>query len=747
MKNQIISSLFIVYIFLLLIPVNLKAHPGQSDEVLQELNDYLMAIQLLRIDDEQATAIFATWHQLRTASWKIRALTDEQDLLINADVVMEQISETKLLQKKLLQECRDYFAELITKNPSIRFNVNESIHGVWNGSPIEVQLQHSKVVLIEVINNRKIPVHLFMHCDNNDEILFWNKHFVLDPGASRFTFAVCAPQQLKVYEHPITIRDNLGNKSSVRFQVKSVPIQEPGFALIPGDTPTKVILPAKEIQHISDTTFRSGINFSVRDKISEKLLTSRIEVKDAADNAYWFPVKGASYAVSRNSNSGWRTPLWDFQPGPFFYIDGQAVLGVSPKNKFAKIYCGFEYIPVEIAVPENGIIDVDLERWINMPDLGWYSGQTHIHTTDVGMPVHLDKDWPLVTQGEDLHVSAILTLKGEWETHAIYANEFPMGKRETFSTTQHIITYGEEFRNNPYGHLAFMGLKELIQPISTGALGELGGPDYPPNAIILEEAMRQGATTIAAHFGNFTRGVESIETPWPSTGFEMPVDIALGNVQLAEIYGNGGQLDIWYDILNCGFRVAATAGPDWTIKDSPRVYVQLDGQTFTLENWRKGLEKGQSFITRGPMLFFEVDAQVPGSVISVEKGPVQLEVSTEALMPDGKLPVEILFNGKVLVNTTEKKSLITIDDSGWIAARCEGAHSNPIYVDFAGRAAGYAEPAERFISIIDRLADWVKEKGLFDTEDQKKHMLDVIDQGREVYRNIINRATTLDRKY
>ncbi|NND05659.1 MAG: CehA/McbA family metallohydrolase [Saprospiraceae bacterium] len=728
-------------------PPGIDAHPGPTDQVLAELNDYLMAIQLLRIEDARADEIFKTWHQLRTASWNIRALTDEQDLLIETDKVMLQIGRTKVLQKRLLRECRDYFTEVIKSSASIRFTIDKSIEGEWQGPLIEVQVQHLKVVLIEVLNSRKSPVQLRMHSSRSDEILFWNKQFTLDAGASRFTFAVCSPLQIKSYEDLIMISDSLGNKAAVAFEARSIPMQEAGFKLKPGSTPTNVILPSKSTLDRHHTDFSNSIQFSIRDKASGKPLATRIEVKDTNNNAYWSPIQGASYTVNRNSESGWKTPLWDFQPGPFFYIDGDAQLGVIPSGKSAKIYCGFEYIPVEKEVPENGIVEVMMERWIDMPALGWYSGQTHIHTTDVGLPVHLSQHWPIVTQGEDLHVSAILTLKGEWETHAIYANEYPMGIRETFSTADHIITYGEEFRNNPYGHLAFLGLEELIQPISTGALGELGGPDYPPNSVILKKAMDQGATTIAAHFGNFTQGVTSIETPWPSTGFEMPIDIALGHVQLAEIYGNGGQLNVWYDILNCGFRIPATAGPDWNIKDSPRVYVDLDEQPFTLENWRKGLERGQSFITKGPMLFFEVNRQMPGSILNMKKGPVPLVVTTEALMPDRKLPVDILYNGQVLFTTTEQTNHINIDDSGWIATRCEGAHSNPIYIDIEGREAGYAEPAERFIKIIDRLADWVEKKGLFLHEDQKQSVLDVIDRGRAVYTTIVTRAEKLDRKH
>ena len=53
-------------------------------------------------------------------------------------------------------------------------------------------------------------------------------------------------------------------------------------------------------------------------------------------------------------------------------------------------------------VPANGVVDVFMRRWIDMASKGWYSGQTHIHTTDIGMPVSA-----LITKGSvenlDLH--------------------------------------------------------------------------------------------------------------------------------------------------------------------------------------------------------------------------------------------------------------------------------------------------------------------------------------------------------
>lgn len=728
--------------------LNIFAHDGHSDPVLAELNDYLMAIQLMRIDDARAADIFKTWQELKFESWEIRRLTDDQNLLMSSKDVMEQIGKTKAKQKQLLQECRAYFAERVQQGPAVRFSIDQSITSIWDAPPIAVQVQHSKVLLVEIQNKRNTATKVSLKGDTSDEILFWNKQISVAANSTRYTFVVLAPLQERQSTNTLNIGDGQGASASAVIRVKGIPMRDARYTLgRANDNMTHVVVPTEVVPVSKEVPpFTEAIDFSITDKESGKPLAVRVEVGDKEGQKYWTPIKGASYTVDRDRKVGWQTTLWDQQPGPFFYLGGQGTLGVDPKGKTAKIYHGFEYRPVEMEIPDDGKVHIAMERWINMPKLGWYSGQTHIHTTDLGSPVQFSQYWPLVSQAEDLHASYILTLKGEWDTHAIYADEFPMGPRKAFSTSDHHIAYGEEFRNNPYGHLAFLGLKTLIQPISTGALGELGGPDYPSNAAILDEALAQGANTIAAHFGNFRAAkVEQIKAGWPSTGFEMPVDMALGKIQLAEIEGNGGQIDVWYDLLNCGFKIPATAGPDWIMKDTPRVYVNLGEEQFTLDNWREGLKQGNSFITRGPMLFFSVNGKQPGSTLEVKKGQINFQVEAKALTPDGQIPVEVVYNGEVILKTSETSFQVTLEDSGWLAIHCEGAHSNPVYINVEGRPAGKAAPAQKFIKIVDRLTDWVKTKGLFDTESQKEEVLKVIGEGKTVYEQIIERAEKLGR--
>jgi hypothetical protein len=281
----------------------------------------------------------------------------------------------------------------------------------------------------------------------------------------------------------------------------------------------------------------------------------------------------------------------------------------------------------------------------------------------------------------------------------------------------------------------------LIEPISSGAVGELAGPDYPPNAFALDAAMAMGATTVGAHFGNYILGERPVATRWPSSGFEMPVDVALDKIQIAEVYGSGGSSEVWYKLLNCGFDLAATGGPDWQIKDTPRAYVSLGRKPFTIENWTEALRKGESFITRGPMLFFQVDGAEPGARLHYAGIPQTVHVTAQALNPNGTQPVEIVVNGRVVASGSNISQEITLQDSAWVAARTNGAHTNPVYVTLQGHPRGSPADARDFIAVTDRLLEWVEHKGLFDSPEQKKAVITVLREGREVFSRIAQRGS------
>jgi hypothetical protein len=735
-----------------------RAHDGHTDPVLAELNDYLMAIQVLRMGDARAAGLFTQWQSVRDASWKIREFTEQQGLSIGDPGVQKHIAAARELRARLRDDCRAYFASLEATLPTARFSIGNGVRADWPNPLVESRVGSRDVILVKVTNDSRMRVHAEMSSrgdqpadqsramatQKSDQILFWDKTLIIEPSSYRYTFAYLAFSERGPASTTLALKTEVG-RDQIEIRASGIPLSVEKTAKILPLSSTRVALPDTNTKTEPVRFPSSFVQFRVHDAETGKPLPVRVEVKDKQGGFYWTPLRGPSYAVGREKVGG-RTPLWEFQPGPYFYVDAFAELGVEPEGKVARLYHGFEYRWTEVPVPANGVVDVRLERWINMRERGWYSGQTHIHTTDAGMPVQFSEFWPLVSQAEDLGVSYILTLKGEWNTHAVYADEYPMGPVASASTPEHLIAYGQEYRSNPYGHLVLLGLNRLIEPISSGAVGELAGADYPPNAVALEAALAIGATTVGAHFGSYILEGKPVATRWPSTGFEMPVDVALDKIQVAEVYGGGGSRDVWYKLLNCGFELAATSGPDWQIKDTPKVYVHLGRKPFTVENWTEALRRGESFITRGPMIFLQVDGADPGARLNYAGMPQVVHVRAQALSPDGSQPVEIVVNGQVVASGSDISQDITLQDSAWVAARTDTAHTNPVYVTLQGRPRGSPADARDFIAVTDRLLEWVEQKGLFDSAEQQKAVINVLREGRGVFSHIAERGSRRARR-
>jgi hypothetical protein len=165
----------------------------------------------------------------------------------------------------------------------------------------------------------------------------------------------------------------------------------------------------------------------------------------------------------------------------------------------------------------------------------------------------------------------------------------------------------------------------------------------------------------------------------------------------------------YYALLNCGFRMRPTAGTASGVHPVPlgfgRVYVHLP-KGFSYDGWVAGLDRGNSFVTTGPMLFVTMDGQAAGSTFSVPAGrEYRVAVSAHAAVPLER--IEIVVNGEVVrtVKPENRKGAhgafetafdekVTFAESGWLIVRCyeersdkrlRFAHSSPFHVDVAAK--------------------------------------------------------------
>jgi hypothetical protein len=435
-------------------------------------------------------------------------------------------------------------------------------------------------------------------------------------------------------------------------------------------------------------------------------------------------------------------------PGlPFFYSDGTFEVDAPRGVTQILVERGTEYIPAKFSVdvPAQGTITVDteMERWSDLGQRGWHPGNTHIHYDQ--HEKRPDERLRLDPRVEDLRVTSISILK-RWDL-PYASNKYPPGMLTEFCSAHHYVECGEENRhNNPkdsldegYGHIMLLRIKEVIEPISRGYLVNDLDPDYPPLCYACDEAHRQGGIVIWCHNGR---------------GMEAPVAAALDKLDafnLFDPYWMDPEYDLWYAMLNCGFKLPASTGSDWFICSANRVYAYTGGE-FRYEDWVEALQGGRTFITNGPALFLTVNGRIPGGTVHGEPAKnVTAKVSWKSHYAVRR--AEVIWNGKIVgerffpEGSTEGQfeADITVPSDGWVAARVSGhvrdsffqpvyAHTSPVYVVTGRRAVEEYEAAVQFDQSIERALDAVNRQWRFQNDGHRREVLDLFRRGQEVYK-------------
>ena len=458
------------------------------------------------------------------------------------------------------------------------------------------------------------------------------------------------------------------------------------------------------------------------------------------------------------------------EPTRWSYASGNFRLRAPAGKIRISIRRGLEYTPIDeelhLEAGQTLRRTFALKRWANMEREGWHSGDTHIHMLDPPSAL-------FEMQAENLRVGNVLVLEHMGKT---YSAEHFRGELDPISDPRHLVYYNQEYRNQTLGHVSLLNLKKLVEPISTGGLAvpettvyrysylkpsrkgfPRHGRDGWPDALVVDamrETHRQGGLVNWAHLR--------------PAQMEFPIDMVFGEIDTADILTHTRlpqTLKLWYHLLNCGFRLPATAGTDRIAPEEPvghqRVYVKLDGP-LTYPGWMEGLRQGRSFVTNGPMVSLSVDGRGPGRTLTLSNPKVlRIEARGRSLRPFERL--EIVVNGKVAASVPAqdqgRRAELSLDypadRSLWIAARCMGgspeetsiwthplfAHANPVYIDYAGRDLADPESACYLLDFLKPLEKWAREEAYFENGTQKDQALATIRQGMDFYRRLCNRGS------
>ena len=433
---------------------------------------------------------------------------------------------------------------------------------------------------------------------------------------------------------------------------------------------------------------------------------------------------------------------------PYFYADGTFSVDLPRGQADVRVERGTEYAPLHITakIPLNGTVNLSLplQRWIRLDEQGWYPGNTHIHYRE--FETRPEERLRFDSEVEDLTVTVISVLQAQEFAYA--TNRFPVGRMEHPTRPEWVLDVGEETRHNAiygdsssgYGHVMLVRLQEQVDPLSRGVLVDDSDPDYPPLIDACDTAQAQGGVVIWCHNG------------W---GMEAPIAASLQRIDalnLFDPYWLDTEYDLWYHLLNCGFRLPASTGSDWYICSANRVYTQMEN-SFSYDGWLETLAAGRSFITNGPHLELTADGYPPGHALDLRtRQPKQIGVEVRWQAHRPVECVEIIMNGSVVAGehtasgSKEGKISATLAApcDGWIAARCAGqsrdsyghaqwAHTSPIYLQTGSRDSATRESAQFFVGRIERSLRWIMEQGRFEEASHRQRMQQLFREGRESF--------------
>jgi hypothetical protein len=488
-------------------------------------------------------------------------------------------------------------------------------------------------------------------------------------------------------------------------------------------------------------------------------------------NQFWSPTGAINYVKPPERN---------------FITTGEFKIALPPRVYKLVVERGPEYRAVtrdiEIRSGEAREEKVELTRWTNMNARGWYSGDLHNH-----------RDWQEMDQlllADDLNLAPTLT-EWVWEDshisraprvepvpHAGSANPAAALKRGATQANAairvvdeaHVYsvvdTEIERLREGP-GAVDLVG---LTAPVSFN-----GYRLFPPSNEFTKAAHTQGGWVDAEKItwrdgaalvalgqvdfagivhNHFNRHLVEVETgPWGMIPKEKPEYKTPRGMAL-------WTMNVYYRFLNCGFKLAVSAGSASGVKASPlgfnRVYVHMS-EKLGYRPWFRALKAGHSFGTNGPMLFLTVNGKEPGETIVVPAGAGKtsrkLKVHVEASTAGELDKLEIVWKGQVIksVTATTADSKLAADaevdanETGWVAARAfeksspsiRFAQTSPVYVQVGTSRGIVAEDVKFFLNWLDREIEFYKRQPGFKTEFDRQAMLEFFRQARAVYARLL----------
>ena len=494
---------------------------------------------------------------------------------------------------------------------------------------------------------------------------------------------------------------------------------------VPGGTVTNISI--AERRYLRDT---GSVAVSVVDESGARV-SARVSVV-AADGRAYAPYDRWMHADDSFDRSKRK------EEARYFHVFDETLLTIPSGKATVTVWRGFETEierrVVDVEASEEVAVDIELRR-LEMPDQwhGWRSGDVHVHMNYGGIYRNTPEYLVRQAEAEDLDLVFNLIVNKEQRVPDI---RYFSGAPDAASNQNVVVQHSQEFHTGFWGHIALLNLSaNLLLPDYSAYPETAAASLYPDNVTVEDMAHAQGGVAGYVHPFAYPLPDPAKDASLTSA---LPIDVALGKVDFYEVVGFAGHMasaDIWYRLLNCGFRISAAGGTDAMANFASlrgpvgmnRTYVQSTSWPSTpagrRDVWVSGLKAGRSIASNGPLLGLTINAAGPGSELEFE-GATNVEYSgfLRSTVPLDKL--ELVQNGKVVreVELTGDRMRIDfsgslrVDRSSWLILRASAkdshpevfdmypyATTSPVYVNVGAVGPRSITDADYFLAWIDRV--------------------------------------------
>jgi hypothetical protein len=395
-------------------------------------------------------------------------------------------------------------------------------------------------------------------------------------------------------------------------------------------------------------------------------------------------------------------------------------------------------------------LDLALASAFRPEDHGLVAGNTHLHLMKL-TAADAEDYLRQIPPADRLRVLFISYLERHKDDAEYITNRYPVGDLPALSATGVLVSNGEEHRHNftshgeGYGHVMFLGIKNLVKPVSLGPGITGGGYDDRPLRPGIDDARQQGGTVIWCH---------------NSFGHEDVLSALSGRLHALNVFDGsrrGSFEESYYRYLNIGIRMPISTGTDWFIYDFARVYAQVEGE-LSIAGWLEALKAGRNQATNGPLLYLRVDGQPTGATLRFAK-PGVVKVETGGVGRHDFQEIQLIHNGKVIARerAEEKRTYhaklvkeVRVEEPGWFASRVVSttknelgyelfAHTSPVYVEMAGKTIFDVEAAQALLKQIEEGHASIQKQATFSDPAAGRKLLALYADAAEELRGRINR--------